>query len=395
MQYFADQEYGGTEVPARVERNLATLRARYKPMHTLGDEPGDALGRAVVERRIPRAAFEKALQSGIASVPDAAPELVAFFASIDTMPAQLDLAAVARGATVFRQIPPVVGLVHNAISGFFYAAIYPNAALPLSMNKNMVNATHRRYIETAKYVADSLSKNGQDRYSEAFKTACRVRLVHTIVRTEIIKHYPWNFSAYGHPINVSATLMVSMVTGPWIIPYAEQRGLRFSQQEKNDLAMYAAYVAFLQGVPAEHLITTYDDCSDYIYLYLKDGNVPLPEDKEKAMSVMRSLVANGYPISANRTVTKLFNDFLLAEARRLFGDELSEAYEIPRPPLGVAVAPFAALLNRALGTMKRVPLTRPAYAWISESYWEKVVPAMLKRITGHAQVTYADAANAK
>lgn len=108
-----------------------------------------------------------------------------------------------------------------------------------------------------------------------------------------------------------------------------------------------------------------------------------------------SSMANGYPISDNRVASKLFNDFLLLETRHLMGDEICDAFEIPRAPVGLVIALVVALLHRALGAMKRVPITRPAYAWMSEFYWEKGVPAMLERLTGHAQMTYADAAKVK
>lgn len=57
--------------------------------------------------------------------------------------------------------------------------------LTLSLNEAIVESTHKRYVETAKYVHDLLTDPAG---TNAFRTACRVRLLHGFVRAEIERH---------------------------------------------------------------------------------------------------------------------------------------------------------------------------------------------------------------
>lgn len=391
-RHFADSYYAATDVPRRVERELDGLRARFAPMYRVADPAADPLAAAIIDRRIARSDFDTAVANGIDAVADAPAELRAFLDSVDGVASVLDLDAVARGAGVFRRLPPIVSVIHGAIAGFTYAAIMPNSAIALSLNRRMVEATRRRYIETAKYVADSVSRDGQDRFSAAFTTACRVRLVHAFVRTEIERHVDWNTDAYAPPINMAAVQVAAAVSGSWVVPFAEQRGYRFSPAQKDDLAAFTAYSAFLQGVPAEHLLSTHDALSEFVYLYLLDSPVPLPEDRAAAMSVLGPLVTNGYPISANTTVARLFNQYLLAETRSAFGDGLSDDWSIPAARTGRALMPVVGVANLLLSTMQRVPALEQAYRRINERYWEVAVPTMLERLTGSTHTSFDDAA---
>ena len=179
-QHFADYYYAGTESKRRVDTDPQHYSNRWAHLHTMGDAAADRLAAAIIDRRISRAAFEEALVDGLPETANAAPEIVEFLAPVRTLPARLDRDAIARGAEAFRRLPMPAWAAHGAIAGFMFGAVSPNSALTLALNEAIIESTHKRYVETAKYVHDLLVDPAG---SSAFRTGCRVRLVHGFVRT--------------------------------------------------------------------------------------------------------------------------------------------------------------------------------------------------------------------
>lgn len=90
---------GPLALPDDVARELGRDRAR-------ADVPSDALVQAAFDRGFigrTRALVDQAPEHGIASVPDARPELVALFEHLDTEPDWLDRERVERGAALARR----------------------------------------------------------------------------------------------------------------------------------------------------------------------------------------------------------------------------------------------------------------------------------------------------
>ncbi|BBZ33641.1 oxygenase MpaB family protein [Mycolicibacterium confluentis] len=388
-QHFADYYYAGTPSKRRVDADREWYAKKWGHLTTMGDDAADRLAVAIIDKRVARADFEAALTNGVSDAVDFAPEIVEFIAPRQTLPACLDAEAIARGAKAYRRLPMPAWVAHGAIAGFIFGAISPNSSMTLSLNEAIVESTHKRYVETAKYVHDLLVDPAG---SSAFQTGCRVRLVHGFVRTEISRHVQWNTEAYGTPINLAPMLVAAAVEGPWAVPLLEKQGYRLTAQEKDDIAMFSAYQSFLQGVPEEELLTTHDDYSDFLYFYLSSDSVPLPEDRPAAEKVLRPLIANGYPISSSQAVTDLFNAFILAETRRSFGPEISREWGIDVPAAGLVVAPIAGVLNRALGFARRMPLTRPLCDKLADNMVYSTMPQMVKRVTGSSDVKFDSAA---
>lgn len=388
-QPFADYYYAGTDSKRRVDASPQAYADRWGHLYNEGDPVADRLALAIIERKVSRKDFESALTGELDPFGLPSPELGDFLESVRTLPGNLDAESIARGAETFLRLPMPAWTAHGAIAGFMFGAIQPNSALAMAMNEGVAAATHKRYVETAKYVYDLLVDPAG---ASAFRTACRVRLVHGFVRTEITRNGDWNQEAYGAPINLAPMLVASAVQGPWAVPLLEKQGYRLSRDEKNDIAMFGAYQAFLQGVPAAELLTTHDAYSDFLYFYLATATVPLPADRPEAEKVLRPLLENGYPISESKLVTRLFNAFIVEETRRSFGPALSREWRIEPSLAGRATVPIAAGLNRALGTARRSRWTRPLSHKMAEKMVHSSMPQMVERVTGDREVKFDSAA---
>ena len=394
-QHLADAYFSGSQTVLRSANYYDAAQEKYDRLSDLTDTISDDLGRAIIEKRVQRTDFDKALELGLEAVPNAPPELVAFMASATYIPPSIDMAAVERGGAVFRSIPAITSVVHSVVSAFIFASIYPNSAISLSLNKNLITATQRRYIESYKYMADTVAPHGLSRFSKGFKSACRVRLVHGFVRSEIARHFDWNYEAYRKPINQAGVLQTAMVSGSYMIPYAASMGSRLTAQEQSDLCMHAAYLALLQGVPPEFIPTSVEEGSDFTYNYLLNADLPLAEDRDKAMSVLQPLTEKGFPVSPSKMITTIFNGYILEEVWRLFGDELCRSVNMPRYALAKFYAPLMRTATRLFAMTKSIAPLRARYLDINARFWSEKVPAMLTYITGHADVAFTETAKVK
>jgi hypothetical protein len=388
-RYFADYYFAGTPIRRRVSENWGQYEARYESVLQKGDPIADSLAQAIIDRRVSRADFELALTRGIDAVRQPDSTLREFFAHVDQLPDGIDMAAVDRGSAVLKQLPITVLLTHGIVAGFVFAAINPNSAIPLSLNQSIARATRRRYIETTKYVADTIATGGLQRFGGGFQSACRVRLVHAFVRTEIVRHYDWNFHAYGAPIHPVALIAAAAVPDVWAVRFAEKHGCRFSDRDLQDVAAHNARLAYLHGVPIELIPTDYESFCDVLCWAICQSALPLPEDRAAALSVLQPLLENGYPLSTNAAINWFFNQTVYTASRSILGDTLCDAYDIPTSrqsgPLSVALAG----INRMLVAAQRLPATRSIYRRGTSLYWNISVPRLVEKITGQSQVSYA------
>jgi hypothetical protein len=389
-QRLLDYYYGGTDVERQVVDGDWSRADEFLSAAWIGDDIGDNLARAIIAGDIERSQFERALETGPqASQPKA---LRTFIKGATEFPERLDLESARRGAEVYRKLPPFLLIPHGIISGFVLAAITPNAAIPLSLNANIARATRRRYMRTARYVADLVEPGGLLPDGAGFQSACRIRLVHGFVRSEIKRHFDWKWDSYGAPISAFALLTAASVTGSWAMHYAETQGCIFTDQERADMAMFTAWQAFMNGVPEEYLMYTDKDWSEYIYWSVYHGGLPEPDDKWRAMSVLQPLLKNGYPLTDNKELDGAFNSFMLAVAREMLGSALCDEFDIGRSRIGQLLTKPVKVLNRAASSIHATRHRKSLYEQFCDVWWDRHVPYMVERITGQRTTNYESSA---
>lgn len=385
---FSDYYFAGTPTRQRVQSNWDQFESQYADARRMGDPLADPLGRAIIDRKINRVDFELALTRGIDAVAEPDPILVAFFDQIDQIPACIDIEAVERGGKLLKQIPITVLVTHGVVAGFIFAAINPNSAIPLSLNKSIVQATRKRYIETTKYVADTAAAGGMRRFGRGLQAACRVRLVHAFVRTEIERHFQWNAAAYDAPINPIPMLAAAAVPDVWATRFAQRNGCHFTADELDDIAAHNRYLAYLHGVPTDLLPSDYDSYCDFLCWAICQSELPLAEDRPRAMSVLRPLLQNGYPLSTHAITNWFFNQTIFTATRTIMGSDICDAYDIPHSRHAGTLSAALSVVNGMLVTARRTPGLKPIYQRGTNRYWEVTVPQLVQRITGEKQVSY-------
>ena len=167
-----------------------------------GDAPADRLLDWMYEAGMPAAMpmFQRALDRGIASVPDSPAPLRAFFLLCEQRPAWVDANLLAEGARVFQRMGMTSHYVLRdaALMGGYQASAF-NKTLILTGALN--GGTNRRVAETMKWVVSATATGGMEVGADGFRSTVHVRLIHAMIRRRVANLPEWDVAEMGLPIN--------------------------------------------------------------------------------------------------------------------------------------------------------------------------------------------------
>lgn len=210
------------------------------------------------------ARFEQALEHGIASVPDAPPELRDFFAAVEARPAWVDEARLAAGARACH------------VAGRLGMRVLRDAALMAGYQASAINRTlvltgalakgaQRRVAETTKWWLDVTAEGGTARQGAGFKSTMRVRLIHAMVRQRVRRMPEWDAAELGEPVN-QADMLATYLSFSVIYLFGQRvMGVKLSRQEAEDAMHLWRYIGWLMGVEEGLLVD--DEMSGRVRLF--------------------------------------------------------------------------------------------------------------------------------
>jgi len=191
-----------------------------------------------------------ACDGGLDAAPDAPPELAAFLAAMEQTPDWIDMALVEEGARIERN--QYAHLVPFAIRGAFLATFMNSySALPMALTGNLSDKlAARRVHETATFFTLTVMPGALKRHGAAFKAAAMVRLMHSMVRFNVMQREgTWDSSVYGVPIPQVDQMPAGQI-GSFLIAFKALREGRaeFTHEERARIEI-ARYRCFLLGLP--------------------------------------------------------------------------------------------------------------------------------------------------
>lgn len=252
-----------------------------------GDEPMDK----VVEWMFSYGAkqgkqlFDKALEEGIDRIPDAPSELVEFFGLIDQRPAWVDMATIEDGARAVSASGAILHYVARDVSlmgGYLLSGLNE----PLVMTGALTKGTGRRFAETQSWAVDIYETNGMERFGVGFKSTIRVRMIHALVRRNLLKKPEWDYERLGVPI--SQTDMLATVLSGVLLPFSARfMGVPLSKHEVEAIAHHSCYTAWLIGVKEPWMFKS----SAEGFRYLLHAASTQPRGEETSRIMAQSLAA--------------------------------------------------------------------------------------------------------
>ena len=247
----------------RVIANPA-LRETIRHYTMMGDKVADAYAALIPSLGFREliSMLEKACDEGVEQVPDAPPELVTFIRSMEATPDWVDMSMVEEGARQERI--PLATISPFAIRGAFIATFMNKyTALPMTMTGTLTDQkSARRVFETASFFTATAMPGAMTRFNPGFKAAAKVRLMHSMVRYNIMQTGKWDVATYGIPIPQVDQMPAGLI-GIFLLSFkllAKGR-TEFTAAERARVEM-ARYRCFLLGLPEELLGETPQDIVD-------------------------------------------------------------------------------------------------------------------------------------
>src|SRR6202050_1163696 len=196
--------------------------------------------------------LEDVCDHGLKNVPSAPPELVRFIQEMERVPPWLDMKLIEQGARIERNsyahMAPIV-----IRGGFIGTFMNKYTALPMALTGALSSKTAaHRVHETATFFTSTVMPGALDRHGAAFKSAAMVRLMHSMVRFNILHAgLHWDVKMYGIPIPQVDQMPVGLAPiFPLALKALKQGRTTFTPAERARVAL-AHYRCFLLGLPED------------------------------------------------------------------------------------------------------------------------------------------------
>jgi len=196
-----------------------------------------------------------ACSDGLDAVEDPPDELVTFIESMEAVPDWIDLDLIERGARSERVVAALAS--PYAIRGAFLATFLNEyAALPMAITGSLSDKrAAQRVNETALFFASTVLPGGMRRDGPGFHAAAMVRLMHSMVRYNVLTRAKWDQSRFGIPIP-QVDQMPAALIGAFLLSAEVVRSGRddYDDGERAQIEL-SRYRCFLLGLPEELLPT--------------------------------------------------------------------------------------------------------------------------------------------
>jgi hypothetical protein len=205
-----------------------------------------------------RQQFDTVLENGVPEGVTLPGPLARFFAAVERRPDWADPAVLTKGGEAHLRLFSYGGVASGALG---LVAGYRNGAAikPLVTTGSLTEATGKRLSETVKFSVDVIDSNGMGRFSDGFKSAVRVRLVHGFVRRGLTRSPKWRADLWGPPIPMVDSLGTAFQFWVPLILALPKFGYDISREEREGMMMLWNYVGYIQGVPDELLPRTLEE----------------------------------------------------------------------------------------------------------------------------------------
>ncbi len=219
--------------------------------------------------------LKKACDEGLDAVPDAPQELVDFITAMETTPDWVDMELVREGARLSRN--QMANLAPYVIRGAFVATFMNKySGLPMAITGTLANdSVNRRINETASFFTTATLPGALERFGPGFKAAAMVRLMHSMVRFNILKRVKkWDPAIYGIPIPQVDQMPAGTMPAYLAAFKAMRKGRKHFTRNERAIVELSRYQCFLLGLPEELLPAEAPDIIDTMLTYsgtLREG----------------------------------------------------------------------------------------------------------------------------
>jgi len=310
--------------------------------------------------------LREACQRGVEEVDGAPPELVAFIRDMERTPAWVNMDMVREGARL--DLNATANVSPYAIRGAFIATFLNKySALPMALTGTLSSETAaRRVRETAHFFACTVLPGALERHGEGFMAAAMVRLMHSMVRVNVLRSGRWDPAVYGVPIPQVDQMPAGLIP-VFLLAFRLIREGRhtFTDAERAQVEL-ARYRCFLLGLPEDLLA----DTPEGVVRMMTARNTTLRQgfDDETCGTLIRATLAAYLP--PDRSLASRIHDQLERRFSKLIfvqhflgGDKtIAKQIGVPLGPVDLAVGSLVgagiALRVKLFELAERIPVVR-------------------------------------
>jgi len=280
---------------------------RARAYTLLGDTVADAYAALMSEYsfRDLIGMLKKACDEGLDAVPDAPQELVDFITAMETTPDWVDMDLVREGARLSRN--QMANLAPYVIRGAFVATFMNKySGLPMAITGTLASdSVNRRINETASFFTTATLPGALERFGPGFKAAAMVRLMHSMVRFNILKRVKkWDPAIYGIPIPQVDQMPAGTMPAYLAAFKAMRKGRKHFTGNERAIVELSRYQCFLLGLPEELLPAEAPDIIDTMLTY--SGTLREGYDDETCGELTRATMSVYRP-KDNKLTSKVHN----------------------------------------------------------------------------------------
>lgn len=215
-----------------------------------GDELGNRLGRAMIDdRAFSMRELDDALATGETDVPVLRELLDAVGAA--ATPAWVDVAACERGAAVCRRSGSL-GLDILATASLMTGYTTSATTRQLVATGRLVEGVDARIHETTQWWWEIIGGDVRP-HGLAWRSAVKVRVIHGLANTTLLRRDDWDRAEWGVPINQSDQLGTLGLFSTTFLIGLRALGMPVSADEGRDVMALWRYVGWLLGID-EHVL---------------------------------------------------------------------------------------------------------------------------------------------
>ncbi len=329
-----------------------------------------------------RELFERAVRGGLPAVPDAPSELVRWFEPLEREPAWLDRDLLEVGCRTSWRAGAAGGTVLTAMAlmgGYRSSA----AVKPLAMTGALDAMVVRRIAETSRFVLDVIESKTLPRFGAGFQSACRVRLMHAMVRRSLLRRADWDTAAWGVPINQTDMAATQLEFSAIYLTGLTLLGFRFTPRERAGVMHLWRYVGTVMGV--DDALMAHDYRQGLQHMVIQSLSNPSADEDSRALArALHHLPERVAATPAQLVLARVLTRYRTAVSRLTLGDAAVDDIGLPAAPLHKLVLVGSAA-RFGLETLRRVV---PGAHGLAERHGLRVQQTIIRDLVGPERVDY-------
>jgi hypothetical protein len=354
---------------AEAEQNFGELLQQLLPYLDVGDEPADAVVRAL--EGVPPTERERLIEAALDGEQALSEPLARYVAGCQRLPDWVDLERLERASAIFQR-SGLLGGITLGLCSLVHGYAAPAGNKPLAFSGRLTEKAGRRLAETGRFVTAVSEPRGMLPGGVGWRMTLKVRLMHAQVRRLLLASGRWQADAWSLPINQHDMLATVLLFSSVFLGGLRKMGFQFTSSEADDYQHLWRYVGWVMGVQSELLPESGAE-AERLSRFIDLTQGPPDEDSRALVRALIDGPLQHARSKAERRRAELHVAVAQGLCRGLVGDELADALGLPRTYHRHLLSVVRRTLETLEGARLRLPRLNALVELLGARYWSASV----------------------